>query len=86
MSRWGFGDAPPADTLIKRIDQWKSKGPIHGVYWLAALDDEGPIASMDLSAWRESTRVRVKLLYSTMRALYDDAKVEEVNGPVFARL
>ena len=27
---------------------------------------------MDLAAWREANRVRVKNLYTTMRALYDD--------------
>ena len=28
---------------------------------------------MDLAAWREANRVRVKLLYATMRRLYDDS-------------
>jgi len=65
-------DAPVADTLNERIAAWKQAGPIHGVYWLSALDEETAITEMDLPSWREATRIRVKLLYHTMRALYDD--------------
>ena len=43
-----------------------------GVYWLAALDAESPIEEMDLAAWREALRVRVKLLYTTVRACLGD--------------
>ncbi|MBZ5498156.1 MAG: SDR family oxidoreductase [Acidobacteriia bacterium] len=64
-------DAPDADTLTRRLEEWKAKGPIQGVYWLPALDYEGDVATMELAAWREATRVRVKLLYAAMRALYD---------------
>ena len=48
-------------------------GHVDGVYWLAALDHEGDLAAMDFATWRESLRVRVKSLYSTMRALYDQS-------------
>jgi acyl transferase domain-containing protein/acyl carrier protein/NAD(P)-dependent dehydrogenase (short-subunit alcohol dehydrogenase family) len=64
-------DAPDADTLIARIEEWKAQGPIQGVYWLAALDREAEIRGMTLVSWREATRVRVKLLYTAMRALSD---------------
>jgi hypothetical protein len=64
-------DAPDADTLIRRLEDWKARGPIQGVYWLPALDHEGDAASMDLAGWREAVRVRVKLLYAAMRALYE---------------
>ncbi len=64
-------DEPEADVLAERIGQWKGEGPIQGVYWLTALDHEGDIAGMNLEGWREAMRVRVKLLYTTMRALYD---------------
>ena len=63
-------DTPDADTLNKRLASWMAEGPIQGVYWLPALDDEGSLADMDLATWRESLRVRVKLLYTTMRTLY----------------
>ncbi|MDH3216907.1 MAG: acyltransferase domain-containing protein, partial [Candidatus Krumholzibacteria bacterium] len=66
-----IGDVPDAKQLSERIDDWKAGGPIQGVYWLAALDDEGPVSEMDLATWREAVRLRVKLLYTTMRALYD---------------
>ncbi len=59
----------PGDDPDTRVGEWLAAGPVHGVYWLPALDHEGPMP--DLAAWREANRVRVKLLYATMRALYD---------------
>jgi NAD(P)-dependent dehydrogenase (short-subunit alcohol dehydrogenase family) len=64
-------DRPGADPLIARIDGWLASGPIHGVYWLKALDYEGAIGELDLAGWREANAERVKLLYTTMRRLYD---------------
>jgi NAD(P)-dependent dehydrogenase (short-subunit alcohol dehydrogenase family) len=43
---------------------------IHGVYWLPALDDEGPPDGLDPPGWREALRRRVGTLYATMRHLY----------------
>ena len=43
----------------------------HGGHWLPALDNEGPLTSLDLAAWREALRVRATSLYTTMRALYE---------------
>jgi malonyl CoA-acyl carrier protein transacylase len=63
--------APDADTFVNRINGWLATGPVHGVYWLPALDNEGSIGKMDLPAWREALRVRVKLLYIAMRSLYE---------------
>jgi len=63
------GDHPDAADLTARLDGWLADGPVHGVYWLPALDDEGPIAAMNLAGWREANRIRVKLLYATMRRL-----------------
>jgi|CZKS01.1.fsa_nt_gi acyl transferase domain-containing protein/NAD(P)-dependent dehydrogenase (short-subunit alcohol dehydrogenase family)/acyl carrier protein len=56
-------DAPQADVL--------DAGPVQGVYWLPALDNEGNLSDMDLATWREAVRVRVKSLYATMRTLYE---------------
>jgi NAD(P)-dependent dehydrogenase (short-subunit alcohol dehydrogenase family)/acyl carrier protein len=53
------------------LDGTPVTGPVHGVYWLPALDHEGNLRDMDLAAWREALRVRVKSLYTTMRALYE---------------
>jgi NAD(P)-dependent dehydrogenase (short-subunit alcohol dehydrogenase family) len=72
VSVLAIDDSPTAEQLNERIEQWRGQGAVQGVYWLPALDDEGPIAEMDLSSWREANRVRVKLLYATMRALYED--------------
>ncbi len=63
--------APHADALANRLKNWMDAGPIHGVYWLSALDNEGRISDLDLAMWHEAVRVRVKSLYGTMRALYE---------------
>jgi acyl transferase domain-containing protein len=59
----GVEVVPIADTpdLEARL---RDAGPIQGLYWLPALDvtDEDP---------KEALRVRAKLLYTTLRALYD---------------
>jgi NAD(P)-dependent dehydrogenase (short-subunit alcohol dehydrogenase family) len=41
------------------------------VYWLPALDYEGDLHALDLAAWHEIVRTRVKLLYAAMRTLYE---------------
>jgi acyl transferase domain-containing protein/NAD(P)-dependent dehydrogenase (short-subunit alcohol dehydrogenase family)/acyl carrier protein len=64
--------APDAETLDSLLKSWIAAGPIHGVYWLPALDNEGVISEMDFASWREALRVRIKSLYVTMRALYDE--------------
>jgi NAD(P)-dependent dehydrogenase (short-subunit alcohol dehydrogenase family) len=64
-------ESPSAEALERQIKAWLAEGPIQGVYWLAALDAEPAIEELDLEAWREQNRVRVKNLYLTMRALYD---------------
>ncbi|MGZ6869968.1 MAG: SDR family NAD(P)-dependent oxidoreductase, partial [Frankiaceae bacterium] len=43
------------------------------VYWLTALDDEGPVANLDSDGWHDALHVRVKNLAVTMKRLYDDA-------------
>jgi acyl transferase domain-containing protein len=59
------------EALSTQLAQWQAAGPIAGVYWLPALDAEGDLSAMDLAAWREALRRRVKTLYTTMRALFD---------------
>ena len=63
----------PTDRLLEQVDAWRAEGEIAGVYWLAALDDEGRHEALDLDGWREALRRRVKALYATMRRLYDDS-------------
>ena len=60
-----------AGELANCLKGWLAAGPIHGVYWLPALDDEGDMKDMDLATWHEALRVRVKSLYATMRILYE---------------
>ena len=57
------------DASVAQVEQWLADGTVSGVYWLAALDDEGDLAAMTLDDWHESVRVRVKSLYAVMRAL-----------------
>ena len=63
--------APDADALANRLKECMAAGPVHGVYWLPALDNEGNLRDLDLATWHEAVRVRVKLLHGTMRALYE---------------
>ncbi|MFQ5511957.1 MAG: SDR family NAD(P)-dependent oxidoreductase [Candidatus Krumholzibacteriia bacterium] len=66
-----IGDLPSAEAHNERHRAGRAAGPVQGVFWLPAMDDEGPVQGMGREAWREATRVRVKLLYQTMRHLYD---------------
>ena len=66
----GVQGAPDSDALTKLLTHWLAAGPIQGVYWLPALDNEGDLREMDLSSWHEALRLRVKSLYTTMRVLY----------------
>ncbi len=62
---------PDAKFLARYLESWKAEGAIQGVYWLPALDSQGEVSAMSLAQWREATRVRAKLLFSVMQALYD---------------
>jgi acyl transferase domain-containing protein len=62
----------PTPEILQRLEAWRTGGAIDGVYWLPALDDEGPHDALDLAAWREALRRRVKTLYAAVRRLYDD--------------
>ncbi len=59
------------DALQNCLKNWLAAGPVHGVYWLPALEDEGALTSLNLATWHEALRVRVKSLYATMRILYE---------------
>jgi acyl transferase domain-containing protein/acyl carrier protein/NAD(P)-dependent dehydrogenase (short-subunit alcohol dehydrogenase family) len=63
--------APDADTLNVLLKTWTAAGPIQGVFWLPALDNEGDLRKLDSATWHDALRVRVKLLYTTMRVLYE---------------
>jgi acyl transferase domain-containing protein/NAD(P)-dependent dehydrogenase (short-subunit alcohol dehydrogenase family)/acyl carrier protein len=59
------------ETVEHQLAAWLEDGDIHGVYWLAALDPDAPLDAMTLEDWRAALSVRVKLLHSTMRSLYE---------------
>ncbi len=62
---------PESDTLAGVLKAWTATGAVNGVFWLAALDNEGDLRKLDSTSWRDAVRVRVKLLYTTMRTLYE---------------
>jgi NAD(P)-dependent dehydrogenase (short-subunit alcohol dehydrogenase family) len=62
-------EPPSADELAGWITRWIADGPIHGVFWLPALDPEPGFEGLDLDSFRELNRHRVKNLYAAMRAL-----------------
>ncbi len=64
-------DRPDATTLEQRLATWCDSGPLHGVYWLPGLDDEGPITGLDADQWHAALHIRVKLAAVAMRALAD---------------
>ncbi len=69
----GSGDDESFEAQVKA---WAEAGPAHGVYWLAALDAEAPLADLEPDAWREGLRRRVKLLAAAMRRLGEQAGSE----------
>jgi acyl transferase domain-containing protein/NADP-dependent 3-hydroxy acid dehydrogenase YdfG len=62
---------PGCADLDERVRSAIAQAPVHGVFWLPALDPETPLGEMDLAAFREANRVRVKSLSAVMRILYD---------------
>jgi NAD(P)-dependent dehydrogenase (short-subunit alcohol dehydrogenase family) len=64
-------DTSDTGKLADGLKSWLATGPVHGVYWLPALDNEGDLRLMDLARWHEALRARLKSLYATMRILYE---------------
>jgi NAD(P)-dependent dehydrogenase (short-subunit alcohol dehydrogenase family) len=67
---------PEVEELEQRLQEWAAAGPIQGVYWLPALDEEGDIGTLEPADWRSALHARVKLLAATMRALADHVEGE----------
>jgi malonyl CoA-acyl carrier protein transacylase len=61
---------PTREELGAAIEGWLAAGAIDGVYWLPALDAEGPLAALDAETFRRAVHVRAKLAHATTRALY----------------
>jgi NAD(P)-dependent dehydrogenase (short-subunit alcohol dehydrogenase family) len=58
-----------AADIETQLGTWLADGPVHGVYWLAALDAEPAVDELDLAGWREALRRRVKNLHAAVRQL-----------------
>ena len=57
------------EDLESQLTEWLADGPVHGLYWLTALDAEPPLGELDLAGWREALRRRVKNLHAAVRHL-----------------
>jgi acyl transferase domain-containing protein/acyl carrier protein len=62
---------PNTEKLAEKLNSLLAAGAVHGVFWLPALDNEGPIAHMTLDTWHELLAVRLKGMHTVMRALYE---------------
>jgi len=58
-------------AVAAKVGEWLQAGPVHGVFWLPALDVEPAVGDMDLPAFREANRRRVKNLFAAMKGLYE---------------
>jgi acyl transferase domain-containing protein/acyl carrier protein len=56
-------------VIDEQLTTWLADGPVHGLYWLAALDAEPGIDELDLAGWREALARRVKNLHAVVRRL-----------------
>ena len=63
-------NVPEAGSLENFLKKSLETGPVHGVYWLPALDPEQPLSNMNADSWHEAIGKRLKWLYVTMRTLY----------------
>ncbi|HXP21783.1 MAG TPA: SDR family oxidoreductase, partial [Streptosporangiaceae bacterium] len=64
-----------AAAIDASLTSWLADGPVHGLYWLAALDAEPAIDELDLAGWREALACRVKNLHAVVRRLDTDGQL-----------
>ena len=67
---------PRAKDIDGQVKSWTAEGPVHGIYWLPALDAEPPLAELDPEGWTDGLRLRVKLLAVVMRELAEQIEGE----------
>ncbi|MBN1335478.1 MAG: SDR family oxidoreductase, partial [Deltaproteobacteria bacterium] len=68
--------ASGSEDATAQVNAVLAGGPIHGVFWLPALDVEPDPEALDLAGWRAVHAVRTKALYATLKRL-----VTEGPGP-----
>ena len=59
------------DDCTAQLEDIVAAGPVHGVFWLPALDTEPKLTDLDLTTWHALLQKRLKSLYVTMHALYE---------------
>ncbi len=60
---------PDRDRFAAALQVLLLDGPIHGVYWLPALDAEPPLPELSADAWQQLTAARVKNLFGALKIL-----------------
>ena len=60
----------PEEAIDAAIASALEAGPIHGLYWLPALDAEPELADLDIAGWRGGLELRAKRLFAAARSLY----------------
>jgi NAD(P)-dependent dehydrogenase (short-subunit alcohol dehydrogenase family)/uncharacterized ubiquitin-like protein YukD len=63
---------PGMPHAMQKITAWLKEGPIHGVYFLPALEVEPLLAEMTPESWQQSLETRAYDMYQVLRALPDD--------------
>ena len=58
-------------------------GDVAGVFYLSGLEPEKPLAETNYEDWKELTRMKVKSLFSTAKALIEDLKKGAGDGSFF---
>jgi NAD(P)-dependent dehydrogenase (short-subunit alcohol dehydrogenase family) len=66
----------PAETIAATLRGWRANGPIHGVFWLPALEPEVGLDAASTEDFRERTRVVAKNLATAMRVLYESVAAQ----------
>jgi acyl carrier protein len=73
-------NAPDAEALANRLKEFLAAGPVHGVYWLPALDNEGTFAIWILPPGMKPCGCASNRLHHDARALRADRAAGHVLG------
>ena len=58
------------EAFERQLEAWTQAGPVHGVYWLAALDAEPPLAELEPDAWHEGAAAAGEAAARSRRAAW----------------
>ncbi len=67
-----LGAATSREEITVTLSTWLAEGPIHGVYFLPALDVEPKLTGMNLQEWQAGLDQRLYSLFTIMKTLPED--------------